>query len=72
MTNCEVRCASTSLAPLDYHAEIEEDLGRATSRADRNKRDLAVKSLRYAADELAFGRFPSLEKALEFVFDEIL
>ena len=72
MTNCEVRCASTSLAMPDHHAEVEEARNRADLLVARNERDLAVKSLRYAADELAFGRFPSLEKALEFVFDEIL
>ncbi len=72
MTNCEVRCASSSLEMPDYHAELETSVRRSALLVVINERNNAVKVLRYAANELAFGRFSSLEKALEFVIDEIL
>lgn len=72
MTNSEVRCASTVLVIPDYRAEVEAERNRAASLVARHQRDNAAKLLRFAADELAFGRFPSPAEALEFVVDEIL
>ena len=72
MTNPEARCASTTLAIPNYRAEAEAEENRMASLITRGQRDNAVKLLRYAADELALGRFLNPAAALEFVIDEIL
>jgi hypothetical protein len=72
MINSEVRCASTLLVVPDYRQELEAERNRAASLVAREQRDNAARLLRFAADELAFGRFPSTAAALEFVLDEVL
>jgi len=72
MTNSEVRCASTTLEHPDFRAEAEDAAYKAARLVDIDQTDNAVRLFRFAANELAIGRFKSPEAALEFVFDEVL
>ena len=56
----------------DFRAEVVASVRQAEIRVACHAQANAIRLLRYAADQLAFGRFTKIEEALEFVLDEAL